>query len=126
MTIELDAGTEPGEIPDGYTIPLANTQPNINPDQILASLDGDTRAYLKLLLAGGAEAFGTPEKSQNFAQVLRRLDPTAQAAWRQLASSLPEGPLREACRSMLSPPDGSDRQEQTLEEKERQHRGDHE
>ena len=56
MTIELDAGTEPGEIPEGFTIPLANSAPNINPDQILASLDGDTRAYLRLLLAGGAEA----------------------------------------------------------------------
>jgi phospholipid/cholesterol/gamma-HCH transport system substrate-binding protein len=76
MTIELDAGTEHGEIPEGYTIPLANTAPNVNPDQILASLDGDTRAYLKLLLAGGAEAFGSVDKSQNFAQVLRRLDPT--------------------------------------------------
>ena len=76
MTIELDAGTDEGEIPEGYTIPLANSAPNVNPDQILASLDGDTRAYLKLLLAGGAQAFGTPEKSQDFAQVLRRLDPT--------------------------------------------------
>lgn len=76
MTIELDAGTDPGEIPEGYTIPLANSAPNINPDQILASLDGDTRAYLKLLLAGGAQAFGTKQKSQDFAQVLRRLDPT--------------------------------------------------
>jgi phospholipid/cholesterol/gamma-HCH transport system substrate-binding protein len=76
MTIELDAGTEDGEIPEGYTIPLANSAPNINPDQILASLDGDTRAYLKLLLAGGAQALGTREKSQNFAQLLRRLDPT--------------------------------------------------
>jgi phospholipid/cholesterol/gamma-HCH transport system substrate-binding protein len=76
MTIELDAGTDPGEIPEGYTIPLANSAPNINPDQILASLDGDTRAYLKLLLAGGAQGLGTREKSQNFAQVLRRLDPT--------------------------------------------------
>jgi phospholipid/cholesterol/gamma-HCH transport system substrate-binding protein len=28
------------------------------------------------LLAGGAQAFGSREKSQNFAQVLRRLDPT--------------------------------------------------
>ncbi len=54
MTIELDAGTEQGEIPEGYTIPLANSEPNVNPDQILASLDGDTRAYLRLLLAGGA------------------------------------------------------------------------
>lgn len=76
MTIELDAGTEQGEIPEGYTIPLANSEPNVNPDQILASLDGDTRAYLRLLLAGGAQAFGSREKSQNFAQVLRRLDPT--------------------------------------------------
>ncbi len=76
MTIELDAGTEQGEIPEGFTIPLANSAPNVNPDQILASLDGDTRAYLRLLLAGGAEALGTREKSQNFAQVLRRLDPT--------------------------------------------------
>ena len=76
MTIELDAGTEQGEIPEGYTIPLANSEPNVNPDQILASLDGDTRAYLRLLLAGGAQALGSREKSQNFAQVLRRLDPT--------------------------------------------------
>jgi phospholipid/cholesterol/gamma-HCH transport system substrate-binding protein len=76
MTIELDAGSEPGEIPEGYTIPLANSAPNVNPDQILASLDGDTRAYLRLLLAGGSEALGTRKKSQNFAQVLRRLDPT--------------------------------------------------
>ena len=76
MTIELDAGTDSGEIPEGFTIPLANSAPNINPDQILASLDGDTRAYLRLLLAGGAQAFGTRQKSEDFAQVLRRLDPT--------------------------------------------------
>jgi phospholipid/cholesterol/gamma-HCH transport system substrate-binding protein len=76
MTIELDAGTGDEEISEGFTIPLANTEPNINPDQILASLDGDTRAYLRLLLAGGAEAFGSERKSRNFAQVLRRLDPT--------------------------------------------------
>ncbi|MEZ5074285.1 MAG: MlaD family protein [Solirubrobacterales bacterium] len=76
MTIELDTGTEPGEIPDGFTIPLANSAPNVNPDQVLASLDGDTRAYLRLLLSGGAQALGTTEKSRNFAQVLRRIDPT--------------------------------------------------
>lgn len=56
----------------------------------------------------------------------RRLNPTAQAAWRQLASSLPEGPLREACRGMLPSQDASDRQEQTLEEQEGQHGGGHE
>ncbi len=76
MTIELDAGSEEGEIPEGFTIPLANSEPNINVDQILASLDGDTRAYLRLLLAGGAQALGTTQKSQNFSNVLRRLEPT--------------------------------------------------
>jgi len=76
MTIDLDAGTDKGSIPEGFTIPLANSAPNVNPDQVLASLDGDTRAYLRLLLNGGAEALGTREKSQNFAQVLRRIDPT--------------------------------------------------
>ncbi len=76
MTIELDAGTGEGEIPEGFTIPLANSEPNINTDQILASLDGDTRAYLRLLLAGGAQALGSKEKSQTFSNVLRRLEPT--------------------------------------------------
>ena len=76
MTIELDAGTEEGVIPEGFTIPLANSEPNINVDQILASLDGDTQAYLRLLLAGGAQALGSKEKSQNFSNVLRRLEPT--------------------------------------------------
>jgi phospholipid/cholesterol/gamma-HCH transport system substrate-binding protein len=37
MTIEIDPGT-PGskEVKEGSTVPLADTQPNINPDQILA------------------------------------------------------------------------------------------
>ncbi len=76
MTIELDTGTGEGEIPEGFTIPLANTEPNVNFDQIIASLDGDTQAYLRLLLAGGAEAFGTKAKSEEFSNVLRRLEPT--------------------------------------------------
>jgi len=54
MTIELDPGSEAESVPEGTTIPLASTKPNINVDQILASLDGDTQAYLRLLLAGGA------------------------------------------------------------------------
>ena len=38
------------------TIPLASTQPQVNPDEFLASLDADTQQFLKLLLANGAEA----------------------------------------------------------------------
>jgi phospholipid/cholesterol/gamma-HCH transport system substrate-binding protein len=76
MTIELDPGSGREEVAEGFTIPLANTEPNVNFDQILASLDGDTRTYLRLLLAGGAEALGTRRKSEEFASLLRRFQPT--------------------------------------------------
>lgn len=76
MVIEVDPGTDEESVKEGFTIPLASSAPNVNFDQILASLDGDTRAYLRLLLAGGAEALGTQKKSSDFASVLRRFEPT--------------------------------------------------
>jgi phospholipid/cholesterol/gamma-HCH transport system substrate-binding protein len=61
MYLALDPGTkEAGAIPGGGTLPLANTNPDVNTDQILSSLDADTRNYLLLLLAGGAQAFQDP------------------------------------------------------------------
>lgn len=75
MTVEIDPGTDAGDVDEGSSIALASTKPNVNLDQILASLDGDTRAYLKLLLAGGAEALDG-EGSPNLAATLRRLEPT--------------------------------------------------
>jgi phospholipid/cholesterol/gamma-HCH transport system substrate-binding protein len=74
MTLELDPGTT-GEVEEGSTIPLARTQPNVNPDQILASLDADTRDYLTLLLQGGAEGLGG--RGVELSQGLRRFEPTA-------------------------------------------------
>jgi phospholipid/cholesterol/gamma-HCH transport system substrate-binding protein len=57
MFFEMDPGTEAaGEIEEGGTIELANTAPDVNLDQILAGLDNDTRAYLKLLLVSGGQA----------------------------------------------------------------------
>lgn len=57
MYLALDPGTpSAGRIPDGGTLGIANTQPDIDVDQILGSLDADTRAYLLLLLSGGAQA----------------------------------------------------------------------
>ena len=75
MTVELNPGTGTESVEEGFTVPLASTKPNVNVDQILASLDGDTQAYLRLLLAGGAEALGG-KRSQEFSAVLRRLEPT--------------------------------------------------
>ncbi|HKH42231.1 MAG TPA: MlaD family protein [Solirubrobacterales bacterium] len=79
MVIEVDAGTQSSpEVEEGSTIPLASTQPQVNPDEFLASLDADTQQFLKLLLANGAEALD-PEKGRDvkLSNALRRLDPFA-------------------------------------------------
>jgi phospholipid/cholesterol/gamma-HCH transport system substrate-binding protein len=79
MVIEVDPGTEEEEnVEEGATIPLASTQPNVNPDEVLASLDADTQAFLKLLLAGGAEGLD-PEKGRDrkLSNTLRELEPFA-------------------------------------------------
>lgn len=82
MVVELDPGTPAGGQPvkSGYTVPVANTQPDVNLDEILSVLDGDTRNYLQLLLNGAAT--GLNGQGRQLGQVLRRLDPTATYAAR--------------------------------------------
>jgi phospholipid/cholesterol/gamma-HCH transport system substrate-binding protein len=61
MYLALDPGTKSaGAVPAGGMLGVASTQPDINTDQILDSLDADTRNYLLLLLAGGAQLFQNP------------------------------------------------------------------
>jgi phospholipid/cholesterol/gamma-HCH transport system substrate-binding protein len=75
MVIELDPGTQAaGEAQHGYTIPVSQTLPNVNFDEILASLDGDTRNYLQLLLGGAGEGLGGNGK--NLSNTLKRFEPT--------------------------------------------------
>ena len=58
MYLALDPGTrQSGAVPVGGMLGAGSTSPDIDLDQILASLDSDTRSYLLLLLAGGAQAF---------------------------------------------------------------------
>jgi phospholipid/cholesterol/gamma-HCH transport system substrate-binding protein len=63
MFLELDPGKAPAPVVhDGDVIPIDNTAADVNTDEILASLDGDTRDYLRLLLNGagvGLDARGT-------------------------------------------------------------------
>jgi phospholipid/cholesterol/gamma-HCH transport system substrate-binding protein len=64
MYLALDPGTPgAGAIPDGGMLSAASTAPDVNVDQILSSLDADTRTYLLLLLAGGAQALRAPGAS---------------------------------------------------------------
>jgi phospholipid/cholesterol/gamma-HCH transport system substrate-binding protein len=79
MVVEVDPGTESApEVKEGSTVPLASTQPQVNPDEVLASLDADTQQFLKLLLGNGAEALD-PAKGRDvkLSNALRRLDPFA-------------------------------------------------
>jgi phospholipid/cholesterol/gamma-HCH transport system substrate-binding protein len=76
MIVELSPGSPAtGKLHSGATVPIQNTLPDINPDEILASLDGDTRAYLRLLLAGAAE--GLHNNQTALSATLKRFEPTA-------------------------------------------------
>jgi phospholipid/cholesterol/gamma-HCH transport system substrate-binding protein len=76
MFIELNPGTASAPVANpGYTIPVSNTLPDINLDEVFASLDSDTRAYLDLLVNGaglGLKGRGGSE----LAQVFERFEPT--------------------------------------------------
>ena len=77
MIVELNPGTSAGGPPvrEGYMVPVSNTAPDVNLDEILAVLDGDTRTYLQMLLNGAAT--GLESNGGNLAQVFRRFEPTA-------------------------------------------------
>ncbi len=74
MFLELDPGTRAaGEYGEGDEIPVANTAPDNNLDQILEALDGDTRSYLRMLLVGGGE--GLRGQGRNLGKLLGGLGP---------------------------------------------------
>ena len=76
MYLSLDPGTEEaGEVPEGGRIQSANTLPDVNPDEILASLDADTRDYLRILLNAGAQALDDDGPAE-LRQTLKRFEPT--------------------------------------------------
>ena len=79
MFLELDPGTDydassdDDEYQNGDTIPVANTAPDTNVDQILSALDSDNRAYLRLLLTQGGE--GLRGRGQDLGKLLGSLGP---------------------------------------------------
>jgi phospholipid/cholesterol/gamma-HCH transport system substrate-binding protein len=74
MTVEVDPGSPSAPaIKEGATIPPASALPPVQPDQILATLDGDTRGFLQLLLANAAQ--GLDGNTSKLSSTLRRFDP---------------------------------------------------
>jgi phospholipid/cholesterol/gamma-HCH transport system substrate-binding protein len=74
MFFDMDPGTKSaGEVHDGGTIPLANTAPDVNLDEILSALDSDTRAYLRILLDSAGQ--GLNGQSKNLGRLLGGIGP---------------------------------------------------
>ena len=75
MFVELEPGDAPAKVAkEGYVIPVANTLPDVNPDEFLAALDVDTREYLKLLINGAGQ--GLKGRGDDLKQVFRAFEPT--------------------------------------------------
>jgi phospholipid/cholesterol/gamma-HCH transport system substrate-binding protein len=78
MVAELTPGHKSaGPLPDGGTIPISQTLPDVNLDEVLSALDADTRDYLLLLLNDGAQGLGSEGKGRDLARAIRRIEPTA-------------------------------------------------
>lgn len=73
MVVEVTPGTSPKLMDDGADVSLASTQPNVNPDEFLATLDSDTRQYIQLLLQGVGT--GLQGRGGQLSGVWRRLYP---------------------------------------------------
>lgn len=73
MVVEIEPGREKGQVEDGAEFTLAQTEPNTNFDAFLATLDADTRQYIQLLVAGGAQGIGG--RGRQLSNALRRFQP---------------------------------------------------
>jgi phospholipid/cholesterol/gamma-HCH transport system substrate-binding protein len=75
MFVELTPGTSKAPLAKkGWTLPIRNTLPDVNPDEFLSSLDGDTRDYLTLLIGGAGE--GLKGRGTDLREVFKRFEPT--------------------------------------------------
>src|SRR5215217_1049566 len=81
MVAELTPGTpQAGRLPEGGTIPVSQTLPDVNLDEVLSALDADTRDYLTLLLNDGGQAL--KGNGRELANTIRRIEPTAKLSRR--------------------------------------------
>jgi phospholipid/cholesterol/gamma-HCH transport system substrate-binding protein len=74
MFIELDPGGTGRSLQNNDTIPVQNTAPDIDPDEVLSALDTDTRSYLQLLINGAGK--GLAGHGNDLNQTFKALDPT--------------------------------------------------
>ncbi|MFL5883798.1 MAG: MlaD family protein [Thermoleophilaceae bacterium] len=77
MIVEMSPGSRSaGHLKQNGVIPVQNTAPDINLDEILSSLDADTRNYLLVLVNAGGEAFSNKNYAADLRQTFKRFEPT--------------------------------------------------
>jgi phospholipid/cholesterol/gamma-HCH transport system substrate-binding protein len=75
MFIDLQPGTDDAPVAkENWTIPIQNTLPDVNPDEIFAQLDADTRDYLRLLISDLGR--GLDGRAEDLADTFKRFEPT--------------------------------------------------
>jgi phospholipid/cholesterol/gamma-HCH transport system substrate-binding protein len=75
MVIALDPGhPRSGRLGDGGTIPVSQTRPQVNLDEVLSAVDGDTRDYLQLLVGGGSQ--GLKDRGAQLRRLFKASAPT--------------------------------------------------
>jgi phospholipid/cholesterol/gamma-HCH transport system substrate-binding protein len=74
MFLEVEPGTDQSPLmKPGQHIPITNTAPDVNPDEILSALDSDTRSYLQLLINGAGQ--GLKGNGDNLRSIFKRFEP---------------------------------------------------
>jgi phospholipid/cholesterol/gamma-HCH transport system substrate-binding protein len=75
MFVDLQPGSDQAPVArDGWTLPIAATAPDVNLDEVLAELDGDTRDYLQLLISDAGR--GLKGRGPDLREIFRRFEPT--------------------------------------------------
>lgn len=80
MIVELDPGTPTAGAPlkDGATLSVDASEPTVDFDQVIAALDGDTRAQLASLLGNAGTTLGG-SGGRALARALRRFEPLSRS-----------------------------------------------
>jgi phospholipid/cholesterol/gamma-HCH transport system substrate-binding protein len=74
MFFAIDPGTSTaGEYEEGDVVPMTNTAPDVNLDEVLAALDGDSQAYLRALIVGAGQ--GLEGRDEDLGKMLAALGP---------------------------------------------------
>jgi phospholipid/cholesterol/gamma-HCH transport system substrate-binding protein len=80
MSVDLDPGTPQaalpnrGELGEGDRLPVWNSLPNVNPDEVLAALDSDTRNYLATVATAGGR--GLRGRGRDLRRLIQASQPT--------------------------------------------------